>query len=267
MFNSNNSSGDEDSEETLVVVENLDHPYRRDGRIEDEIEVEKISLIEAKKIMGDMMFGPEEVGKAFDCTVDRMPDIPFPEEVLKKAKKMGMFLVLRIDDTGMGEPMDYVRVKGAAIDRDHILHLNFKKLEAKNGQYDKRYERIYPYLKESVNRGWSLVSTKPIKKSRGKNFFDHNQMIADEIKKQFSEFDLPPYILDALADFESKKELIQELRSSPQNSREGKKKIIQGDKMLLNCSFTEYTRPSLTEMHYYYAVLRANGKNKLFKKI
>ena len=74
----------------------------------DEAKVEvadRKQLENALEILGEEQFlGPDDIGKAFDFSLENYPDIPYSPERLQEAKDNGEILVLRISESPNGTP-------------------------------------------------------------------------------------------------------------------------------------------------------------------
>ena len=251
FFSPDNSDGktdiDSDDQDSAEVTTPL--PYREQYPIKAEKEV---NLVEAREIMGDKFFGPEEIGKTYNVEITEVPPIPFSVEVLERAKKKGMFLIMRVEKTAEYEPNDMIRMHCMSIGRDTLEFLHSQ------DESDLRYKKNTPYLHEKLENGWSLVATSPLPKSKGKTFLEHDVMLADAIEEQFDGLDLPDGIQNAVDKFNDEKDEIAAMRRSRDT-------VLKGDRRLVHHRFNRYARASLTEMYHYYFVLKANGKEDLLK--
>jgi hypothetical protein len=107
--------------------------------------------------MGEKEFmGPDEIKKAFGVEIaeSEIPNIPFSEAELERAKKLGQFLVLRADKAQDKEPLSMGKI-------NQLLEKDFKdKSKGKILYKLDWYANEAFYKNETPNIAWSLTSKK-----------------------------------------------------------------------------------------------------------
>ncbi len=151
-------------------------------RIEEESLLEEIEVRdqtkEAREIMGEDFFGPEEVLRAFgpEMMVEGLPPIPYSREELIAAKKRGEVLVLRVGRK---------RAKNSAypenISERVIMEMAGRQeggaKEIVSTEAAKRPDTGY------VRTEWKLVGTKPVPGTVGKDLFDQTRALREYLAK------------------------------------------------------------------------------------
>jgi len=164
----------------------------------------------AREIIGKENFvGPPEIQIAFgfEPELSTVPEIPFTEDDLEKAKELEQMLVLRVDKAPDGSPLTMQKIKEITGNK------------VKDGGevfYDQDwYEDEEFYKGETVNAGWALVSKEFIPESTSKNYLEQTEVAIDYLRNQvFAGKPLPKEYQDAIDEFESQKTEIAGLLGS-----------------------------------------------------
>lgn len=177
-----------------------------------------VSLDKAREIMDlgldewrSNVLGPDTIEKTFGFKLDEqdIPRIPFSEEELEIAWKLGQFLVLRVDKTPKKEPLTMLKM-------DEIVS---KKCEetGKGGKvlYDQDIDWVMKsdfYTKETPRKGWALTSISVLEESTDKNYHAQTQYLADYIQNEiYQSKEMPSEYIEALKEWEVKKEGLKKL--------------------------------------------------------
>ncbi len=172
---------DKDKAPTVAKVERASS----EGGVETSFE-------QAREIMGDNFYGPEEVASTFgfELSKEEIPKIPYSKEDLEKAVKLGESLILRISHDAEGNPMTMQRINQI---------MDPKLVEGKEGRllYDTDwYKNESFYTKDSLTMEWRLVGGsfvpdvhskkdregKYTEDSRGKNYIQQTRLLRDYLK-------------------------------------------------------------------------------------
>ncbi|PIT87945.1 MAG: hypothetical protein COU31_00050 [Candidatus Magasanikbacteria bacterium CG10_big_fil_rev_8_21_14_0_10_40_10] len=164
------------------------------------------SIMNRENYQGYM--GPEQVKKAFGIDLDPklIPEIPFSQVDLEKARELGQFLVLRVDKAPDGQPLTMEKM-------ENILQPKFDQ-ERKGRVFWKFLDRVRVFFKEDApSLGWALTSKEVIPGSIKKNYLVQTQAIAEYLQKQVfpNERDRPQIYKDAIAEFEQQQDELAKL--------------------------------------------------------
>ncbi|MCX6810002.1 MAG: hypothetical protein NTZ65_04655 [Candidatus Berkelbacteria bacterium] len=142
----------------------------------------KVSVEEAKEIMGADFLGPEAIGKSSfgpEAVPTELPPILFSPEELEKAKELGQFLILRSDQIP-GDKLELPNTKAT-----------LGKVPAKR---------------------WALVTKEFIPDSTSKNYLDQTEQLVKYLREEvFADKEIPPEYQEAIAEFEAQKEELRPL--------------------------------------------------------
>jgi len=142
------------------------------------------NLKRAEKIMGTDFIGPDQIAQVLDLSPSsiEVPFIPFSGIELERAKELGHFLILRVDNFTIQD-----------------LHRGLiKKLQDENRLFDtgvddpEWFEDEDFYTDEKPRSGWALVSKELIPDSTEKDYFQQIESIVFYLKnKVFADMILP----------------------------------------------------------------------------
>lgn len=195
-----------------------------EGKLSGEVakQIEK-----AKEILGSDCLGPEEVEKAFgiDIELAKIPEIPFSQKELEKAKELGQFLIFRADN----------------IPEDKLVLPNVKQT-----------------LDKAPETRWALVSKEIIPNSTNKNYLEQTEQIIQYLQQVFAGSEMPTEYQKAIREFEAQKEELHSLSVSSDA-----KKWKPAAERLANLKINQLTRQSLDETRYDLEVYYQTNKEYL----
>ncbi|MDO8482775.1 MAG: AAA family ATPase [bacterium] len=160
----------------------------------------KMSLDRAEEILGSDFLGVQAVEATFGIKLDakKIPEIPFSEADLERAKELGQFLVLRVDAAPDRTPLTMEKM-------NKLLEDKFKK-----GKKGKILYKVdwYPneefYKTDTPKVRWALSSKENIPNSTSKNYLQQTQelvrYVTDEVFKDTA--NVPQEYQDAIEEFE-----------------------------------------------------------------
>lgn len=149
------------------------------------------SIEEAREILGNDFAGSEVLKTVFNISLNplEIPPIPFSKPELQRAKKLGLFLILRTDKTPDGQPLTMQKM-----------------VQLINVSWHDGYEKKDFFTKDTPKPGWYLVSKDVIPGSTDKHFLYQTQVIADYLRNQFfTDIPMPLVYHDAIKDFDKQK--------------------------------------------------------------
>lgn len=183
------------------------------ARTETKLEGEVAGQIEmAEKILGEKeVIGPNDVKEIWGVSLESadIPPIPFAKEDLERAKELGQYLVLRVNQTPDGKPLTMEKM-------NELQEEKFKDkgggkiLDSVDWYKDEEF-----FTKETPQLAWALTSKEIILNSTSKNYFQQTEIIVVHIKNDiFKDVAMPKEYQDALEEFEEKKDEIKKLIGS-----------------------------------------------------
>ncbi|MDD4290503.1 MAG: AAA family ATPase [Patescibacteria group bacterium] len=187
--------------ESGIDIEDLLKPEKSSGKIIEQIN-------HAKEIMGNSeVMGIEEIEKAFDIKVKQedIPDIPFSDIELQKAKELNQFLVLRVNEIKKGVPLTMQAL-------NKMLEDKFKKDGKGKVLYsidksDCWYKDEEFFKNQTPELSWSLVSSDLVPNTTSKNYEDQTKEMIEYLKNVvFKGISLPKEYQDAIKLFETGKD-------------------------------------------------------------
>jgi MoxR-like ATPase len=209
---------------------------------------QSIDLVSAEKILGENFFGPEAIKKTFGFEVKKVPEIPFSQEEIERAKELGQQLVLYVDNTPDGKPLSIMGINGI---------LESKTSEGSKLLYDTDWYKDEAFANEAPTVGWKLTSKEIIPNSTSKNYLEQTVVLIEYLRKEVFRGvtlkDIPKEYLDAVEEFEDKKTTIEGLISS-----DWKKAAEE----LANLKITGLTRETPTEIMYRLALTEKTTKSR-----
>lgn len=136
---------------------------------------ERPDLIEVAGIMGENLYGPEEIKKAFGVELEdhEIPPLPFSHQELEHFKKE-YFLVLRTNRFGDGKPITIQELK-----KRYEVDPNNSSVRIFRGQdwYDKP-ENSDPFYTDQIPKvQWALVKKEILNNSNRKNYQAQEQLL------------------------------------------------------------------------------------------
>jgi hypothetical protein len=112
---------------------------------------EQLGIKEAREILGESFYGPEDVQKAFGIDTEKLqiPQIPFTREELEIAKKNGSSLVFRAGSTNESEPLTL----------QALVKMSRPSMEAKGYNVGALGTAISLAENEQLKTEWKLIET------------------------------------------------------------------------------------------------------------
>ena len=216
---------------------------------------ETVEFQEAKEIFGKDLLGPEEMEKTWGFQPDAIPEIPFSQEQLERAKEMGQMLVLRAESTEEGKPLsleamiNIIQKRWDQEKKGQLLYTSNKYKNWKDMTGD-------DFSQKSPRSGWALVSKELLPESTSKNYIEQTEIIIKALRdKAFKDIEIPEEYEEAIQEFEANKDRLTKLMS---------KNWQQAAKELSELKITQLTRQSIQEAVYDLAMYYdANDKRLL----
>ena len=143
-----------------------------------ETEGVETSLEQAEEIMGENFYGSKEIFNTFgfEFPAEKIPPIPYGQEVLEKAKENGEMLVLRVKNDGLGTPMTMKRM-------NEIMQTILE--EDDEGEQNKLLYNTDWYKEEdffkdaSLKTEWRIVGKEFVPDSTNKNYIEQTKILRD----------------------------------------------------------------------------------------
>src|SRR3989344_7443645 len=156
---------------------------------------------------GTDVFGPKEIQKVFGAVPAHIPNIPFTEQELVRARELDQYLILQTDKTTGGKPLTM-----------KSMHSQF---DNKLGEGKLLYNTDWYGQKEvfyttDVSRfSWRLTSREVISSSTSQNYIGRTQAIVNYLQDQvYKGEELPHEYRLAVEEFKNKKSNLEELLNS-----------------------------------------------------
>jgi len=209
------------------------------------------TLQEAREILGDRVFGPEQVEQAFGIHIENVPNIPYTREQLEQAERKGMDLVLYTDKLKDGKDLTGLSLYN---------HLQQKQKDGSKLLFNTDWYKDEPFFTTETpqspqNQGtyWKLVSREVIPNSTNQNYLEQTQTLANYIRSLYNEDpanpkDIPPDIQQALNEFEDLLKNEPQLKDKVTSTDETIWKPVA--QTLANLKLTELFRESFIENLY-----------------
>jgi MoxR-like ATPase len=254
-----------EKEKTLAEIERIRKRIEESGKVPEGFfaeEKERLSgelseqIKNAKEILGkEDVLGPKEVERAFGLKLkaEDIPKIPFGKAELEQAKKLGQFLVLRMDKAKDGTDLSMKKMQ-------EILSDDFEKEKLGKIFYSVDwYKDEKFYTEESPKLSWALSNKEIISDSNSKNYLQQTESIVDYLKeKVFKGETMPKAYQDAVKEFAEQKDKIAKLMGD--NWQEAAK-------MLAELQITNLTRQSPVEFMYDILAYFKNNKQRLYENM
>jgi len=173
---------------------------------------ETAKLAEARAIMGDEFFGPDEVKTALGYDLDKslIPEVPFSTQELIDAKADGQFLILYATETADGKPITMKR-----------LNADLEAKFARDGKGKVLYDTTGWYKNEQFfttfapRQAWRLVTKEVIPSSTSHNYLEQTDDIARHLSNSvYAGRTLPADYQEAFAEFYAQRAEIEGLMTS-----------------------------------------------------
>lgn len=252
-----------EKQKTLEDIERVRKIIEESGKVPEGFFEEKReglsgSLLEqirnAREILGkNDVLGVEEIEKAFNIKLktEDIPNIPFSQEELERAKELGQFLILRVDKDKDGKAFSMKRMQ-------EVLSGEFEKEGEGKIFFDTDwYEKEGFFATDSPRLAWALTGKEVMPNSTNKNYLQQTEEIIAYLRNQvFKGKVVPKEYQDAITEFTSQKVKIE--------------KLIEDDwkeaaKILEGLQITQLTRQSPVEFMYDILAYFRSNKERLFE--
>lgn len=207
LYYLNKVADQEDREKMKTILERVRYTEEKDTKrrgLEQEIQEETISPEDALEIMGEENYlGPKDIQDTFDFIPENIPEIPFSQAELKRAKELGHHLILYVD-TRDGQPFtleDMIEItNNETSDGNPILY---------------RKEQIQNSKDQIPRPGWRLTSPEVTENTTDKNYLEQTESLITYLQNEvFKDQDLPETYRMAIEEFKNKKETLEDLLES-----------------------------------------------------
>ena len=215
---------------------------------------ECLSVEQAIEILSpEKVFGPAEVAQVWEVELKEVPPIPYSREDLEKAKKLGMYLILRLDHDKDGRPLTGQRMnelKQAEFDRQG----KGKILNNAEGWYkDKEF-----FTKEKPQLAWALTSCDIMADSVDKDYIEQIRYLRESLKQQGW--------LSEEEEKECSDQRLQEIREIMENTNDSQR-FVKLSELIQELMITQNHRLSFAETLYdFVSILLSKNKRNLLNK-
>jgi MoxR-like ATPase len=254
-----------EKERTLSEIEKIRRRIEESGKVPEGFFEEKREglsgelseqMKNAREILGKQdVLGPEEIEKTFNIKLkmEDVPNIPFSKEELEQAKKLGQFLILRVDKAKDGAVLSMKNMQT-------LLSEEFEKDGHGDIFYDTDwYEKEEFFTGDSPKLSWALTSKEIVPDSNDKNYLQQTESLIDYVKEQvFKGKAVPKEYQEAIKEFSEQKEKIGKLMDDDWQ---------EAAKMLEELQITKLTRQSPVEFMYDILAYFKNNKERLFENM
>ncbi len=233
-----------------VVIKSSDVISEDTNRKVDEVmNLETISINEAKEIFGDDFIGPEQFKNAFGFVPEDISEVPFSKERLIDAKQKGLKLNFHVDKSLDGELMTIENMSKMQIssgDNNSII----------NGNLHAFYNGENFYNNSVIGSSWTLDSDGILPDSTNKNMLEQFELIVEYLKNDiFNDIEIPESYLRAFSEFEDKKDEIKKLIVPPYTTPGDLSGIFE------NLELSKLVLPNAPEMIQTMEVNQLNSNN------
>lgn len=202
MKETNEINPEESNEQLSVLKESLikaldEGDMQKAGKLKAEIKPHlkvlqgeyATSFKDAREVMGEDFLGPEEVEKVFGIHVEKkdIPEVQFTRKDLERARELGQFLVLRVNETKEGEPLS-IKEMGARTKVDIVG--------------DREILTDDVTVENVPQAGWALVTKKLVPLSKNREYFEQVGALAQYLHAQvFKDKTVPEVYQEALNEY------------------------------------------------------------------
>lgn len=172
--------------------------------------VKGTELAEAEKIFARQpdCVTPGMLAQVWNYNLDRMP-IPFSPELLKRARRLGLYLTYDHPFTPAGTVLNrtnFVQMCSQVSPRVQVLDPKIAWFTEEKSPLSKGF-----LGQEKLQSGWRLVSRDVVEGTRQKNTITQLEIVVGLIKHLFGEY-LPETYEDAFREFQESKETLRQMR-------------------------------------------------------
>jgi len=169
----------DESDQTAVVI-GVKEELLEDYEEYTPPQPEGLSLETAEQILTkEKVFGPDDVRQVWGVELDKVPPIPYSQADLEKAKKMGMYLILRLDKDGQGNPLTAKRMND--LKQAEFTRNNRGKILYNAEDWYKNEEF---FIGETPKLSWTLTSGDILPGSTNNNYVHQTRILRDHLKSQ-----------------------------------------------------------------------------------
>ena len=155
--------------------------YAQEQRTKNRELLGEISPAEAHELFKEEYFGPEAVEAAFDVRLEdhSIPPIPFTLEELQKAKELGQYLELRVNQDPDGSPLTGKRIN--EIIQPKLTAQNKGKLLLDTDRY-----KDEPFYTTDAQRepSWALTSKECLTNSKNQNYLQQSELLVSHLQEK-----------------------------------------------------------------------------------
>ncbi len=134
-------------------------------------------LREARELLGDRVFGPEEVEKTFGFKPENIPPILYSRQDFEKAKELGEMLILRMDKDKDGNPLTMQRIQ-VLLEPSLVAEGKGKVGYSDWSQSTESFETL-----DTPKLEWKLVSMDLLSGSTNKDYIEQTALLRDYFAK------------------------------------------------------------------------------------
>ena len=234
--------------------------------LEDSFNEGIATLKQARDILGDRLFGPDELEKAgFVLEAKDVPTIQFSPEQLEMAKEKGLDLVLYTDWLPDGNPLTALSLTTLY---DNKQSNGSSKLLNSFDASDWKMKEDF-FTEENPGLKWKLVSKEAIPNSTNKNYLEQTLALYDYVQLLYKDPEnMPNEVKEALKEFEellNDSTKIAKFEAEVKSSDETTWK--KAAETLANLKISGLFRESFIEAFYRMVVVEKASKERLLENM
>jgi hypothetical protein len=172
---------------------------------EPEPTSERVDLEFAEKLFGRDYLGPQAISEVWSVEIppDKVPEIPFSQQELERAKELNQFLILRAKYAADGGILHMYKMH-ELLSVDMLQQGRGKVLADTDGDWNTSNFFIAdsPVTDQSQNFQWALTSKTVHPGTIDKDYAFQTGMLADYLRVEISQGGIPKYYEDALRGYE-----------------------------------------------------------------
>lgn len=222
------------------------------------VEVARFSP-EAREIMGEEFFGPDEIENAFGFGIDRslIPEIPFSTRELVEARMNDCYLMLYVPKKSDGTNITAQGLVDAL--QEQFEHDGKGKIQSRQTLHHSKDLSVESlFTTDTPRNAWRLITKDVIPGSLRRNYLQQTEAIVKYLTGTvFKGRDVPADYQEAIDEFEREK---NDLRINLLSKREESANILVGLKL------TQMTRQTFVEERYAWIVYFQNRNKRLLEK-
>jgi hypothetical protein len=173
---------------------------------EPEPTVERVDLEFAEKLFGPDFLGPEVVSSVWGIEIkpDQIPEIPFDQKELERAKELDQFLILRAKYASDGGTLHMYKMH-ELLTAEMAQKGRGKVLADTDGDWNTSNFFIAdsPVTDQSQNFQWALTSKSILTGTLNKNYISQTHVLAKYLRDELRKRGVAGYYKDALKEYEA----------------------------------------------------------------